>query len=206
MKNLDAIIKKYSNLDHNTDNYEIGGGLDGAKFASKRHEDAKNDEGKLTLGKAAQMFKKAVGVDDIEFIKGVLNYAVPNMEWHHAGKLPKQYGGGMKKTYFLNASEIVKIAQNWQANVEKLEISKADKRAADEVKKTREKIRQEFLTANATKVARVAERPQFLFETDKEMQGKFGWFSSYGKSYNLPEYYTGWVFSSEQALIDFSKL
>lgn len=206
MKNLDAIIKKYSNLDHNADNYEIGGGLDGAKFASKRHEDAKNDEGKLTLGKAAQMFKKAVSVDDVEFIKEVLKYAIPNMEWHHAGKLPKQYGGGMKKTYFLNASEIVKVAQNWQANVEKLEISKADKRAADEVKKTREQLRQEFLTAHATKVARVAERPQFFFETDKEMQGKFGWFSSYGKSYNMTEYYTGWVFSSEQALIDFSKL
>ena len=68
----------------------IIGGLDSGKFASRRHEDAKNDFGKLTLGKAAQMFKKAVGSDDVEFIKEVLSYAVPNMEWHHAGKLPKQ--------------------------------------------------------------------------------------------------------------------
>ena len=110
MKNLKSIIEKYEQISHNADNYEIGGGLDSNKFASRRHEDAKNDFGKLTLGKATQMFKKAVGSDDVEFIKEVLHYALPNMEWHHAGKLPKQYGGGMKKTYFLNSYEIVKIA------------------------------------------------------------------------------------------------
>ena len=203
MKNLKSIIEKYEQISHNADNYEIGGGLDSNKFASRRHEDAKNDIGKLTLGKAAQMFKKAVGVDDVEFIKDVLNYAVPNMEWHHAGKLPKQYGGGMKKTYFLNSSEIVIVAANWESYVEKLEISKADKRKADEVKKNIEQKKQEFLTANAKKVARVSTRPKYFYETNKEMQGKYGWFSSYGKSYNLPEYYTGWEFSEEQAYLNF---
>jgi threonine aldolase len=36
------------------------------------------------------------------------------MEYHHAGRLPKRYGGGMKKTYFLNARQIVFCARNWQ--------------------------------------------------------------------------------------------
>ena len=52
MKNLKAIIEKYTQISHNADNYEIGGGLDSGKFASRRHEDAKNDFGKLTLGKS----------------------------------------------------------------------------------------------------------------------------------------------------------
>lgn len=161
MKNLKAIIEKYSQISHNADNYEIGGGLDSGKFASRRHEDAKNDFGKLTLGKAAQMFKKAVGSDDVEFIKEVLSYAVPNMEWHHAGKLPKQYGGGMKKTYFLNSYEIVKIAENWDDYTQKLELSKADKRKAAELQKSREEVQQEFLKLNAEKVTRVSKVQSF---------------------------------------------
>ena len=32
MKNLQAIIKKYSEIEHNQDNYEIGGGLSNEKF------------------------------------------------------------------------------------------------------------------------------------------------------------------------------
>ena len=203
MKNLKAIIEKYSQISHNADNYEIGGGLDSGKFASRRHEDAKNDFGKLTLGKAAQMFKKAVGSDDVEFIKEVLSYAVPNMEWHHAGKLPKQYGGGMKKTYFLNSYEIVKIAENWDDYTQKLELSKADKRKAAELQKSREEVQQEFLKLNAEKVTRVSKVPEFFYETGREMQGKYGWFSAYGKSYNLPEYYTGWKFADDKTLQEF---
>ena len=206
MKNLEKIVKKYSEINHNEENFEIGGGLSDGKFASNRHEDAKNDEGKLTLGKAVQMFKKATENDDTDFVKEVLQYAVPNMEWHHAGKLPKQYGGGMKKTYFLNSKEIVHIAENWASIVEKLTISKTEKRNAEEVKKNREQIKLEFLNENAEKVIRVSERPSFFYETDKEMQGKFGWFSSYGKSYNLPEYFTGWVFKTEEKLKEFLNL
>jgi len=129
MKSLDKIAGKYSNVEYNENNYHIGGGLDGGKFASNRHEDANNDKGKLTLGKACQIFKKATDLD-IDLVKEVLKYAVPNMEWHHAGKLPKQYGGGMKKTYFLNASEIVNIAQNWDDFVSKVELSKEIGRAS----------------------------------------------------------------------------
>lgn len=120
---LDLICNKYSSIQHNVDNYAIGGGLDGAKFASRRHENAKDDAGKLTLGEATQLFKKATGLE-AHAVKEVLKYAVPNMEWHHAGKLPKSYGGGMKKTYFLNASEICECAKNWEAYSEKLSLAK----------------------------------------------------------------------------------
>ena len=89
MMNLDKIIEKYSSKEYKN-NYDVGGGLDYSKFVSNRHEDAKHDDGKLTLGKATQMFAKATGLI-IEEVKEVLNYAVPCMEYHHAGLLP---GGG----------------------------------------------------------------------------------------------------------------
>ena len=206
MKNLQAIIKKYSEIEHNQDNYEIGGGLSNEKFASRRHEDAKNDIGKLTLGKAVQMFKKATGIENLEIIKEVLHYAVPNMEWHHAGKLPKQYGGGMKKTYFLNASEIVKIASEWNQFFEKVEISKTEQRNAEEQKKSRDEVKREFLNINAKRVTRVTEKPKYFYETDREMNGKYGWFSSYGKSYNMTEYFSGWEFDTEEILNQFINL
>lgn len=38
------------------------------------------------------------------------------------------------------------------------------------------------------------------------MNGKFGWFSSYGKSYNMPEYYTGWEFESQEKYQEFFNL
>lgn len=109
---LATICNKYCDINHNDDNYSIGGGLDDSKFASRRHEDARHDAGKLTLGEATQLFKKATGLDTA-ITREIIIYAVPNMEWHHAGKLPKSYGGGMKKTYFLNAEEICDLATNW---------------------------------------------------------------------------------------------
>lgn len=202
MKNLRKIIEKYSNIEYNSYNYSIGGGLDDSKFASNRHEDAKQDEGKLTIGKATAMFIKATGYD-IDLVKEIIHYAVPNPEWHHAGMLPKSHGGGMKKTYFLNASEIVKIASEWDSLIEKLEISKSEKRLADERKKDIESRRQDFLSKNAVKIVRATSKPNFFYEIDREMNGKFGWFSSYGKSYNLPEYYTGWKFENEEKYNEF---
>ena len=197
MKNLQKIIEKYSQKKHNNDNYEIGGGLAGDVFASKRHQDAKYDDGKLTFGNAVQMFKKAT-ISDLDHVKDVLNYAVPNMEWHHAGLLPKAYGGGgMKKTYFLNAKEIVMIAENWQDLEQKLEIAKSEKRKKEADKKSIEAKKQDWLKKNCEYVERASEQPLFFLETNREMNGKFGWFISYGKDYKLPEYYTGWVFASD---------
>lgn len=206
MKNLEKIIKKYSKLECNENNYCVDGGLtDTSKKASNRHEDALNDEGKLTFGKAAQMFKKATDCE-LDFIYEIFDYAVPNAEWHHAGFLPKKYGGGMKKTYFLNSAEIVDIATNWQNLIEKLEISKIEKRIAAENEKKQEQIKQEFLKTNAIRITRVAIKPKNFIETNREINGKYGWFSSYGKNYNMTEYYSGWTFENIEKYIKFLTL
>jgi len=199
---LQSICTKFCKIKHNDDNYSIGGGLDSSKFASRRHEDAKYDEGKLTLGQATQLFKKATGLE-IETVKEVLEYAVPNMEWHHAGMLPKAYGGGMKKTYFLNAEEICEVSTNWNSLIEKLALSKTAAIQAAENKRNIEVIKLEFLKANATKLERVSSKPVFFYQTAQEMNGKFGWFDSRYKSYQMPEYFTGWEFNSEKAYHEF---
>lgn len=208
MKNsnkLEAICNKYCNIQHNDDNYSIGGGLDGSKFASRRHEDARNDEGKLTLGEATQLFKKATGLET-DLVREILKYAVPNMEWHHAGKLPKSYGGGMKKTYFLNAAEICDCAKNWEAFSEKLCLSKVAAKEAAELKKSFEERKLEFLKANAKKVERTTNPPAYFYKTKQEMNGKYGWFDSTYKSYRLPEYFSGWAFESQEKYQEFLNL
>lgn len=143
------------------------------------------------------MFKMATGCD-IDTVREVIQYAVPNMEWHHAGKLPKSYGGGMKKTYFINSKEICNIALNWNDLMEKLNISKATAKTAEEEKKNLEKRRLDFLQANAKKVERTSEKPKYFYITAREMNGKYGWFDSTHKDYNLTEYYSGWSFESEE--------
>jgi len=199
---LKKIINKYSKLTYNADNYCVGGGLNRNKFASRRHEEAKEDEGKLTFGKACQLFHKATG-KDLEFVKSIIKYAVPNMEWHHAGLLPKQFGGGMKKTYFINASEIVDIAKNWNKYVEMYEIAEVEKRDTENYKKTLTENKQEFLNTHARYISRAVEKPSMFYETDREMNGKYGWFRSYGKSYNLPEYYSGYQFDNIEVYEEF---
>lgn len=201
MKTLEKIIAKYS-LKEYKENYSIGGGLDDCKFASRRHEDAKSDAGKLTIGKANQMFAKATGLT-VDEVKEVLLYAVPNMEWHHAGLLPKAYGGGMKKTYFLNSTEIVDIATNWNDYQEKLTISKITAINAAEEQKSLEARKLIFLQANAKKIERQSNKPEHFYKTAQEMNGKYGWFDSSFKSYSMPEYFSGWKFDSREKLVEF---
>lgn len=198
---LEKIINRYKSIETDGSNYAIGGGLSRGKFASRRHEDAKDDESKMTLGKATQLFKRATGLETND-IKEIIKYALPNMEWHHAGKLPKEYGGGMKKTYFLNSSEIVHVAENWHSLVEKLNKFKLEEEKKEKEKESKEEKRERFLKKHATYVERVEEVPEFFHETNYEMNGKYGWFSAYGKSYNLPKYYSGWKFNSKE---DFKK-
>lgn len=198
-KTLQSICDKYCSIDYNDGNYSIGGGLSCDANASRRHQDAKFDEGKLTLGKATQLLKNVTGLE-IDNVREIIEYAVPNMEWHHAGKLPKQYGGGMKKTYFLNAKEICDVAQNWDAYVEKLGLSKAAAKNAAEEKKNLEQRKHDFLKQNAKRFDRKNSTPShpFYFVTAREMEGKYGWFDSTYKSYNLPEYFSGYEFESEE--------
>lgn len=76
---LDKIIKKFNAIELTDSNYTIGGGLDSTKFASRRHEDANNDNSRITLGKANQLFAKATGLTVTE-ISDIIKYAIPNME------------------------------------------------------------------------------------------------------------------------------
>jgi hypothetical protein len=202
---LEAICNKYCSIEHNDDNYLIGGGLDVSKFASRRHEDAKNDDGKLTLGAATQLFKQATALDT-DAVREVLEYAVPNMEWHHAGYLPKSYGGIMKKTYFLNAKEICDCAKNWDANVQKLNLSKVAAREAAEIKGGLEERKLDFAKANGKKIERVRSKPMFFYKTAQEMKGRHGWFYSAYRTYNLTEYYTGWEFTTKEMYNEFIKI
>lgn len=199
---LQTICNKYCNINHNEGNYSVGGGLTDGKFASNRHEDAKYDEGKLTLGEATQLFKKATGLSTDE-VREVIEFAVPYMEWHHAGMLPKQYGGGMKKTYFLNAKEICKVASNWDTYVAELEANKIAKKEAEEAKKKLEAKRNEFLHKNAKKVERVLNKPNYFYLLYSECNGKYGWFDASKNLYNMEEYHTGWAFETQELYNEF---
>ena len=203
---LNKIANKYLEIEYNKDNYSVGGGLvRGGRFASNRHEDAKYDDGKLTQGKVVQLFKKSTGLDT-EYIKSVIDFTFPDMEWHHAGRLPSQYGGGMKKTYFLNSSEIVDLATNFELYCEKYDEHIKELKEERERLNNIEQIKSSFLKENAVKHTRIVSKPAFFYETYVEMNGKYGWFCSNGKSYNMTEYYSGWEFSSEEQYKEFLKL
>lgn len=166
MKNakLERIVKKYEKLNFNDDNYSVGGGLtDTGKKASNRHEDALSDEGKLTLGKANAMFKRATGLE-ISEVKTIINFVVPNPEWHHAGFLPKSYGGGMKKTYFVNATQIIDLAKNWQDYSLKLETQKKEQNKEAEFQAKKDEVMKKFLSVFAFKIKREENTPCFYNE------------------------------------------
>jgi hypothetical protein len=202
---LKKIAAKFGHIDASESNFSIGGGIANHAFASRRHEHAKNDESRVTLGEANQIFAKATGLP-VEEISEIIKFAVPYMEWHHAGKLPKQYGGGMKKTYFLNSSEMTMIAENFESLKSKLELQKVEAKIKMDSQKNRSEIQHNFLIKYATSVTRVTTRPDFFHETNREMNGKFGWFSSYGKGYKLTEYFTGWAFDSQELVEEFYKI
>lgn len=202
---IQTISNKYCNIDYNEDNYYVGGGLTNGKFASNRHEDAKYDKGKLTLGEATQLFKKTTNLSTDE-VREVIEYAFPDMEWHHAGKLPKKYGGGMKKTYFINAQEICELTSNWDTYVSELEADKIAKKQAQEVKQNLELKRNEFLQANAKKVERVATKPANFHHLYSECNGKYGWFDASKNIYNMPEYHTGWAFETQELYYEFLRI
>jgi hypothetical protein len=49
-----------------------------------------------------------------------------------------------------------------------------------------------------TKRTRLSKKPENFVTTLTEMNGKYGWFESSFKSYNLPEYYTGLEFTTKK--------
>lgn len=192
MKSLQSIIAKYSQLTYNTENYEIGGGLSDEKYVSNRHEDASNDEGKLTKGQTVQIFKKATKCTTEE-ANEIIDFCFPRLEWHHSGC----FKGKMSKTYFVNCEQIVFLAENWNDLLAKKQAKEAKELAAEQAREAKKIKQVEFLNQNAKFVERCS-NTKFDIVTNEEMLGKRGYFPASWK-YKTEIYKSGWVFNTQEA-------
>lgn len=115
--------------------------------------------------------------------------------WHHTGI----FKGKMNSTDFYAACDFdLNGYENYLNNKEEIDAKRmkaAAKKAvgALRIAEERERVnarRLEWLKENAEYVVRSSSR--LFIEEKREMNGKYGWFDSSSKSYNLPEYFTGW--------------
>ncbi len=82
-----------------------------------------------------------------------------------------------------------------------------EKKIEIEKERNSDQLKRDFLNSHATRILRVSERPELLFfETEREMNGKYGWFSCYGKRYNMTVYYSGWLFNSIEKFNEFNNI
>ena len=184
-----------------------GGGLATnltGRFESNRHAIARQE--KFTFGEVVAELKKIknggfrISANELLEIYTAL-FGTP--EWHHAGKLPKQYGGGMKKTYFLNDIPTIEKMKSWLAQYEEIKKSRKEEAESEEQKR---KKRIAFIKKFATKFNRLEETPKFSVITEQEMNGKHGWFEAKPYRYSLPIYYSGWEFKSKKSFEKYNKL
>lgn len=195
---LQKIIYKYEKIQTKESNYYIGGGLaDTGNFESNRHAQAKDDVSRITLGNATQIFKRATELTTQE-IKDIILFTYPYLEWHHAGRLPREYGGRMKKTYFLNSKQMVDFATNFYEYKQQYEHHINEERIKSEQYRIKLKKKTDYLKKHAKPFERITELPKYYIITNEEMNGKYGWFNAQGKDYNLTIYYTGWEFKTQQ--------
>lgn len=185
-----------------------GGGLATnitGRFESNRHAIARIE--KITFGEAVAFLKQkrngGLNISASELLEIYIElFGTP--EWHHAGKLPKSYGGGMKKTYFLDEQPTAEQVQEWQRlYAERQAIKKQEQEEA----KKREEQKKAFCKKYGTWFSRVKEVPKYGVVEFTEMNGKFGWFVVESRhSYNLTEYYSGWAFKSKKSLEKYMNL
>ena len=184
-----------------------GGGLATnltGRFESNRHAIARQE--KYTFGEVVAELKKTknggfrISANELLEIYTAL-FGTP--EWHHAGKLPKQYGGGMKKNYFLNDIPTIEEMKSWLAQYEEIKKSRKEEAESEEQKR---KKRIAFTKKFATKFNRLEETPKFSAITEQEMNGKYGWFEAQPQRYSLPIYYSGWEFKSKKSLENYHKI
>jgi hypothetical protein len=184
-----------------------GGGLAvniTGKYESNRHAIAKAE--KVTFGEAAKRLRTKKGGNLDITAKELLNlyWSVKGEpEWHHAGFLPKSYGGGMKKTYFLDDYITKEEVLSFYKKCSKMNTAAL---LAETQRKTLEERQNQFLRQHATRFARVLNKPDHCIITGQEMEGKYGWFDSTYKSYNLPEYFSGWKFETEEKRNEYFKI
>lgn len=178
-----------------------GGGLAvtiTGRYESNRHAIARNE--KFTFGEVCkELSKKKNGNFKISASKllEIYRIVVGEPEWHHAGFLPKQYGGGMKKTYFLDVIPTIEDVKAWIENAKEKNDELIEFAKIEEKKK---EIKYKFLNKYGQKFNREREIPKFSFIEEEEMNGKFGWFEAQSYRYNLPIYYSGWFFKSKKTL------
>lgn len=184
-----------------------GGGLAiniTGKFESNRHAIARME--KVTFGQVAKhlSLKRNGGLKiSATELLNIYRCLFGEPEWHHAGKIPKSFGGGMKKTYFLDFIPNVEDVKKWIDDYNK----KMDEIQELENQKQKKKLeRDKFLKKNAIPFSRVSEEniPKFSIITVEEMNGKYGWFEA-SYRYNLPIYYTGFAFKSNKSKENFLK-
>lgn len=115
--------------------------------------------------------------------------------WHHTG----QFKGHMNETLFYAGKDFdITGYENYLWNKEEIDSQreadeKVKQKKASEEKEIRmqiDELKKEWLRENCNYVTRVTRR--LFIEDAREMSGKFGWFDSSTKSYNLTEYFTGW--------------
>lgn len=115
--------------------------------------------------------------------------------WHHTGC----FKGYMNETEFFAGCDFDLAAyENYLLNKDSIDRKRLQVTSKNSVKSLRknheaallENKKNEWLKSNCTFVTRVTDR--LFVETAREMNGKYGWFDSAYKSYNLPEYFSGW--------------
>jgi hypothetical protein len=108
--------------------------------------------------------------------------------WHHTG----QFKGHMNETNFYAGCDFdLSGYEHYLLNKKTIDAKKeADAQAgdADRIAKANAKIN--WLNENCEYIIRSTDR--LFVEEKREMNGKYGWFDSSRKNYNLPEYFTGW--------------
>ena len=170
-------IEKFKSLEKsNYDNYHVGGGL-GNGYVSQRHDNAKSDESKITLGEASKILKKFYENYDKEVLLSEMR-----LEWHHAGF----YKNAMQKTYFVNASQMVYLLENYNVVAEK---------KAQIILERKNEILQKEEILKKYEYVKLSSCPQFGIG-NTYMNGKYGEFEADYK-YNLPTYWRGRVLSEE---------
>jgi hypothetical protein len=189
-----------------------GGGLSvsvSGKYTSVRHELAR-ESGKLTAGESAKKISKElkIKVSAKEVVAAYETIHGCEPEWHHAGFYRNNRGRStMGRTFFFSQEEVEELTARWNelaAIEDKKEAERIEKQNAAE---KREAAKKEYLEkVDAIYRSRISERPKFFFTTKREMNGKYGWFDSSMKSYNLPEYYSGYEFKTQKQLNKFEDM
>jgi hypothetical protein len=121
-----------------------------------------------------------------------------------------------KESVLLKVAALFGVPQNDAYSTAK-SISVAEKRAkkramATEKRKNMEAEKRQSLDewvneqrkkGNIADYQRVSTEPQYAYRQKQEMSGKYGWFDSSGRGYNLPEYYSGLQFASQELLNEY---